>query len=103
MCAWCGMAVKAGLCWETAACQQPFKLRGRAWKEQALLREEGADRSFQGNTSQQLLPTIPMESLPLHCGRKAGLRGIRDVQGASACSWRWRHTCLAPAQSSMQA
>lgn len=57
----------------------PLSFRGRAWKEQALLRQEGADRSFQGNTSQQLLPTTPMGSLPLHCDSKAGIRAVQEA------------------------
>lgn len=35
----------------------PLSFRGKAWKEQTLLMEEGADRSFQGNICQQLLLT----------------------------------------------
>lgn len=42
----------------------------------------------------------PVGSLLLHYDSKAG---IRAVQEASPCSWGWRHICLAPAQSSIQA
>lgn len=55
----------------------------RAWKEQALLREEREDRSFQGNISQQLLPTIPVGSLLLHCDSKAGLRVVHKLLPAA--------------------
>lgn len=58
--------------------------RGSAWKEQELLREEGADRSSQGHIPQQFLQPL-LQSLPLQYDSKAG---ISPLQKAPACSWR---------------